>query len=325
MSTGRTRAQPHSHSFVVRSLLRGKIVPLLGAGASLCGRPDGLDWYLGSHFFPSTAELASHLASEFGHRKAGKPDLLQVSQRVVLEGGVGSLYDLLHEVFDVDCEPSALHVFLARIPSAIRARARARSVQPRYPVLMTTNYDDCLERALDNAGEPYDLVTYVADANPEGSRFLHWPSDAKAPIAIEDPSTYTAVSPTTRPVILKVHGTVNRSNPGEDSYVISEDHYIDYLANTDIASSVPGEVGDALQNSHFLFLGYRLGDWNLRVLLHRIWGLQRLKRRSWSVQRTASDYDRRNCEHRNIGVVKSTLESYVVQLEQALADELEQR
>lgn len=319
MSPGGARAQPHSHSFVVRSLLRGKIVPLLGAGASLCGRRAGVVWRPGSDFFPSTDELASHLASEFGYRKARKPDLLQVSQRVVLEGGVGSLYDLLHEVFDVDCEPSALHAFLARIPSSIRA---VRAV-PRYPVFMTTNYDDCLERALDGAGEPYDLVTYVADGSVEGSRFLHWPTNADAPIPIDDPSTYTAVSPTTRPVVLKVHGTVNRLDPDEDSYVISEDHYIDYLANTDIASSVPCEVGDALQNSHFLFLGYRLGDWNLRVLLHRIWGLQRLKRRSWSVQRSASDYDRRNCEHRNIGVVKSTLESYVVELEQALADELE--
>jgi hypothetical protein len=318
MSASGAHTRPHSHRFVIRSLLRGKIVPLLGAGASLCGRQDGYDWHPGCDFLPSSAELANHLASEFGYTKAPNSDLLQVSQRVVLEGGVGSLYDLLHDVFNVDCQPSALHNFLARIPSAIRSV----HTEPRYPVLMTTNYDDCLERALNIAGEAYDLVTYVAEGSDGASRFLHWPDAAETPIPIDDPSTYTAVSPAARPIVLKVHGTINRLDPDEDSYVISEDHYIDYLANTDIASSVPCEVGDALQNSHFLFLGYRLGDWNLRVLLHRIWGLQRLKRRSWSVQRSVSDYDRRNCEHRNIGVVKSTLETYVEQLEQALADEL---
>ena len=42
---------------------------------------------------------------------------------------------------------------------------------------------------------------------------------------------------------------------------------------------------DPLRNSHFHFLGYRLGDWNLRVILSRIWGQQKLDLMSWSVQR----------------------------------------
>ena len=40
-----------------------------------------------------------------------------------------------------------------------------------------------------------------------------------------------------------------------------------------------------LRRSHFLFLGYGMRDWNLRVILHRIWGEQRLKYKSWAIQR----------------------------------------
>jgi hypothetical protein len=37
---------------------------------------------------------------------------------------------------------------------------------------VTTNYDDSLERAFEEAGEAYDLVAYIADGEDRG-RFLH--------------------------------------------------------------------------------------------------------------------------------------------------------
>ena len=44
-----------------------------------------------------------------------------------------------------------------------------------------------------------------------------------------------------------------------------------------------------LRKSHFLFLGYGLRDWNLRVILHRIAGEQRLNYKSWAIQRHPTD------------------------------------
>ena len=42
-------------------------------------------------------------------------------------------------------------------------------------VILTTNYDDLLERALEEAGEPYDLITYIASGPAEyRGRFMHW-------------------------------------------------------------------------------------------------------------------------------------------------------
>ena len=77
-----------------------------------------------------------------------------------------------------------------------------------------------------------------------------------------------------RSVILKIHGAVDRSSPDgeDDSFVITEDHYIDYLTRTDLANLVPITLAAKLRRSHFLFLGYSLRDWNLRVILHRIAG-----------------------------------------------------
>ena len=43
-------------------------------------------------------------------------------------------------------------------------------------VILTTNYDDALERAFDAVDEPYDLITYVvASPKEHKGRFMHWP------------------------------------------------------------------------------------------------------------------------------------------------------
>jgi hypothetical protein len=43
-----------------------------------------------------------------------------------------------------------------------------------------------------------------------------------------------------------------------------------------------------LRRSHFLFLGYEMADWNLRLILNRIWGERPVAYRSWAVQRSPS-------------------------------------
>ena len=54
---------------------------------------------------------------------------------------------------------------------------------------------------------------------------------------------------------------------------------------------MPVTLAAKLRKSHFLFLGYGLRDWNMRVILHRIAGEQRLTYKSWAIQR-ASDRPR---------------------------------
>jgi hypothetical protein len=300
----------------VRAILDGRVVALLGAGANLCGRPPGAGWEQG-RYLPSGAELSRHLAARFDYPDADLDELGRVSEYAYVMTGSGPLYDQLHEIFDADYAIGPLHRFLAALPARLRGAGRPGAA----PLLLTTNYDDALERALGDAGEPFDVVSYLADGEHAG-KFVHRAPDAD-PVVVERPNEYRALRPGERVVILKMHGAVDRSAEDApwDSYVITEDHYIEYLARTDIANLVPVTLTARLRRSHFLFLGYSMRDWNLRVILHRIWGEQKLKYKSWAVQRRPSELDREFWELRGVDVLDVPLDDYVVALAAAL-DEL---
>src|SRR5262249_60217716 len=82
---------------------------------------------------------------------------------------------------------------------------------------------------------------------------------------------------------------------------------------------VPVPPAGRLRRSHFLFLGYGMRDWNLRVILHRIWGEQKLKYKSWAIQLAPSDLDREFWELRGVDVLDVPLDDYVAALDAALA------
>jgi hypothetical protein len=213
---------------ILRAIVDGRLVPLLGAGVNLCGRPKGTGWQHG-RYLPSGGELAAHLAGLFGYPDGELLDLLRVSQYVEVMLGSGPLYDKLHELFDADYPPSPVHELLASLPKRLGLAGRRR-----YQLIMTTNYDDALERAFRAAGEDFDLVWYNAEAEHRG-KFLHLPPDGE-PRLISRPNEYDGLSLQERTVILKIHGAIDRRRPERDSYVITEDHYIDYLTRTDVST-----------------------------------------------------------------------------------------
>jgi hypothetical protein len=307
------------HYWLVASrLLDGGVVPFLGAGANLCGRPAGETWSLGK-YLPSGRELAEELARRSRFPITSDPDLLRVSQYVDAVLGERALYGFLRRTFDADYPPTALHRMLATIPEMLRARRSA-------PLLvLTTNYDDALERALDDAGERYDLLWYEAKRGAACGHFLHRGDDGV--VAIERPNEYTGMSD--RTVVLKLHGAIDRADPKGDSYVITEDNYIDYLTRGDIAGQLPVTVRERLGESHFLFLGYSLRDWNLRVILQRIWGQQALDLKSWAIQRAQPDQKLSEIERRlwsdrgDVDLLYVELDEYVEKLRAQLVAEFE--
>jgi hypothetical protein len=119
-------------------------------------------------------------------------------------------------------------------------------------------------------------------------------------------------------VILKVHGAIVRNDPDRDSYVITEDHYLDYLTRTDVSSLLPVELARILRKSHFLFLGSRLPEWNLRVIFHRIWREQRLIYNSWRIPLNADEGYQQSWLNRNVDTVQVNLADYVEQLTERL-------
>jgi hypothetical protein len=301
----------HFHT-VVRAILDGRLIPLLGAGVSLSGRPSDASWEIGNYdSLPTGGELARYLASYFDYPAADEgqvADLVRVAQYIAVMAGPGPLYEQLRRVFDGDYEPSPVHRLLARLPTILREQQGGVP----YQLLVTTNYDDVLERALREAGEEFDVVSYIAEGDARG-KFLHFRPNGEV-VTIDTPNLYGIngeLSLEERTVVLKIHGAVDRVDEERDSFVITEDHYIDYLTRTDIAELVPVTLTAKLRRSNFLFLGYSMRDWNLRVILHRIWGKQRLKYSSWAVQLNPEPIDRHYWNSRGVEILDRRLDEYV--------------
>jgi DNA-binding SARP family transcriptional activator len=275
---------PEDHfDAVMSAILAGRLIPVLGA---------------------DVAELATSLAQRFGYPTTNGSALPRVAQYVAVMKGSGPLYDELHTLLDVDAAPTSVHRFFAALPPLLRERGAP------HQLIVTTSYDVALERAFADAGEEFDVVAYLASGRHRG-KFCHLPPDAP-PRLIDLPNTYIDLSLERRTVILKVHGQVDRSAEREwESFVVTEDDYIDYLAHADVASVVPVGLAAKLRRSHFLFLGYTMADWNLRVILNRLWGDQPLSYRSWAVQPQPMALEREFWRRRDVDVFELPLEKYV--------------
>jgi hypothetical protein len=306
------------YALVVKAMAERRLVPFLGAGASLCGRPRDASYEPRvSDFLPRASELAKHLADEFiVPSPSAEGGLLGVSQYIDVMVGRDWLYEKLHELFAGTYQPNALHDFLARLPRKLFVE---KGSKPRYQLIVTTNYDDALERAFEAVEEPFHLVWYIAEGEDRG-RFMHRAPDGTTSLVLT-PNDYVEVSTDDCTVILKIHGAVNRTaDSTEDSYVITEDHYIEFLTGgTEIGSLVPIELANVLKKGNFLFLGYSLRDWNLRVILRRIWSEQKIPGQSWAIQKESEDYDRQFWNRRNVQIRSEDLSEYVAELDRLVA------
>jgi len=122
----------------------------------------------------------------------------------------------------------------------------------------------------------------------------------------------------------QLRGAIDRVDSKRDSYVITEDSYIDYLVGGDVGEQIPFSLVERMEGTHFLFLGYSMRDWNLRVILKRIWGARQLDLNSWAVQRAPSDAGAREVEEAlwrargDVDLLYVPLKEYVVRLEEKL-------
>jgi hypothetical protein len=170
-----------------------------------------------------------------------------------------------------------------------------------------------MERAFKEAGEPFDMISYIAEGNNRG-RLFHWPDNSKDAILITKPNEYSDLPLGKRPIILKIHGAVMR-NVNEpdlyDSYVITEDNYIDYLTHTELSNFVPVTLAAKLRTCNFLFLGYALRDWNLRVILQRISGERNTRYQSWAIQLNPPELDKKFWRNRDVEIHDAPLAEYI--------------
>jgi len=299
---------------IAEKLGGGRMVPFLGAGANLCDRGDE-EWKLGGSLLPSGSELAGHLVQRAEYPRSDERNLLRVSEYVAAARGEDELYLYLREVFDAPYRPTSLHELLADVANDLDAAGKPQLL------VVTTNYDDLAEQALAADGLEPDIIWYEAKEDAEAfGHFMHRAPGAEAKQILE-PNKYTGLpEQLKRPAVLKLHGCLDRTSSHDDSYVITEDSYIDYLARGDVGALIPIALRDRIANNSLLFLGYSLADWNLRVVMNRIWGARRLKVKSWAVQREPSDPDESEIERalwedrKPIELVYCELREYVERL-----------
>lgn len=296
---------------VAERMRRRRVVPFLGAGVNLADRSDGAAWTRGVDL-PSGAELADVLATRFPYPE-GEPrdNLMRVSQYVESSVGETAIYDEFRDVFGGEYQPTVAHRALAQTPAILADKGIANP----YLLVVTTNYDDALERAFDDAGEEYDVLWYMARGDRNG-RFVHQAPGAE-PTFVDVPAE-SEISVEERNVILKIHGAVWRPDEDLDSFVVTEDHYIEYMSTTNLANAVPVKLLETMLNAHFLFLGYRLGDWNLRVFLHTLWAKRDKTANSWSIDWAHRELDSVFWKKRSVETITASLADYMQALEGAL-------
>jgi hypothetical protein len=315
-------AQPTAGHYedVLRFMVdQGTVVPILG---SRVNASDPREQSSASGHLPDAEELAADIARRFGITPVSG-ELAWVAQYVYVTSGRPDLYRTLQEILGAEYEPGSVHRFFADLP----ARAEALSLRKHYQLIITTNYDNALEQAFLDAKEPYDLVVYMASGKHAG-KFLHVPYDGE-PRPITEPNSYPYLPiddyyELDRTLIVKVHGAVDGAAGIErwkENYVITEDHYIDYLSGEPISQLVPTPILEKVKDSHCLFLGYTTRDWNLRVFLRRIWsGLAATDRaKSWAVERDPNLLEKEFWSRFGVELFDAPLANYVGELDARLA------
>jgi hypothetical protein len=299
---------PPPYGIIWNRLKAGKVVPFLGAGASFVGRLPDARWDARiPAFLPNGSELAHFLADEAEFPSTvsyDRDDLAKVCSYYVDMGGRRGLRERLREVLNHPYHSGSLHAFLAAVPSPL--------------VIVVTNYDTLLEQAFQDAGKPYDLVVYPADRKDFANAVLWWQHQATQPQFV--PVSELDINLATTTVIYKMHGTIRPETDEWDNFVITEEDYIEFLSRMTTNSAVPSVFYPYFRERSFLFLGYSLRDWNLRVVLRNI--SKYLPKRiaggdededslHWAIQRNPSVLESKLWTKRHVNIFDLTLDEFV--------------
>jgi hypothetical protein len=219
-------------TLLLKRIREGRCTPFLGAGASYGTLPLG-------------SAIAQDWANEFGYPLEDSYDLIRVSQFVAVE-----MEDAMYPKEEISARfrkagrpdfssPTEPHRFMADLP---------------LPVYITTNYDDFMVQALRERGK-----------KPE-QEICRWNSQLYGLPSVLDRLDYVPSENT--PLVFHLHGHMGIP----ESLVLTEDDYLDFLIAMSKKENklLPPRVQEAMANASLLFVGYRIADWNFRVLFRSV-------------------------------------------------------
>ena len=267
---------------IVSAVLAGRVVPVLGE---------------------DTDPLGALLAERFRYPSSEPADVARISQYAATIRGYGPLHEELREWVSANAEPTDVHRFLARLPQLLRERGSP------HQLLVTTSYGSALEQAFADAGEEVDVVAYFP-SGPDRGKFDHLSPDGTSRV-IDVPNLYAQeLSLERRTIILRLRGRLDAPGGASRSFVVTEDDHIEYLRRADVAAAVPVSLAASLRRSHFLFLGYTVRDWPLRLVLGRIWGDEAVAYRSWAVHPQPAPAERELWRRLDVELVETPLDRF---------------
>ena len=279
------------YEIIREGLKSGKVIPFLGAGASLAARKPELKWTSPEcDFLPTGTELAQYLDDLSGCPAEGIFELTRIAQYFDSVAGRAGLDDELRKIFSRSYCGGSLHDYLTDFPNLL---------------IVTTNYDRLIEECYERKGKPYHVVVYNM-ANPvvmlRRAGSAEWEACDPQRMLLKTGEI---------PIVFKMHGSAIPDRQDADSYVITEDDYVEFLSRMTGQTAVPAIFGEPFKKSYFLFLGYGLRDWNLRVILHRIWKGEPRRYASWAVQERVDQLDREFWKSRRLTIYEMSIAEFL--------------
>lgn len=290
------------------------LVIFLGAGANTDDR-DG-PFQEGAAMLPDDNDLADYLAAK-AKLQTGQRDLAEVAQYARMIRGEPNVFKWVKEILGVDPSPGPVHRYLARLPK----RLEEAGLEKRYQMIVTPKLDLALEQAFREEREPFDVAVYMAPGTEYAGKFVHLSWEQAEPVPVLTPNEYTGFPIVTdygelaRTVIVRISGAVDHLGTGyrwKSNFMITEDHYIDYLGGRPAEEVVPIQILAKLRQANCLFLGYRIADWRLRVFLHWIWRGDRPSGAThWAVEGDPDVLEREFWRRSGVALYQSRLTDYV--------------
>jgi hypothetical protein len=295
---------PPPYPEIYERVMAGKLIAFLGAGAPLYDRnPKSTPWFQRQQgrevfsYLPTAGELADYLAMRTQLPESEKGELTKMAQYYEAVLGPDPLRERLRDIFSYAQAPTPLHQFLAGAAAPV--------------LIVTTNYDDLMERAYQERDKPYDVVVHMTDQE----KVLWWDHNKQEPQEV--PADDLLIELDQVSVVYKMHGAIDRRQHRIGDYVITEDDYVEFLTRMTRRSVIPPIFAEPFQSRPFLFLGYGLYDWNLRVILNRIQEFRgHPKFRSWAIETLSKPVERKLWEARGVNVYDGlTLDQFLAELE----------
>jgi SIR2-like domain len=220
--------------FLLGRIKAGKCTPFLGAGAS-------------SGVFPLGSDIARGWAKEYKYPMADSYDLARVAQFVAVTVDPMEPKDRIQQQFQAIqlpdfTSPDEPHGVLADLP---------------FPIYITTNYDSTIMSA---------LKARKKDPKLELCRWNSYLEKNIESVFDKDPTYTPSVA---NPLVFHLHGHYSVV----ESMVLTEDDYLDFLIHiSEDEKLLPSCIKKAMTGSSLLFLGYKIADWDFRVLFRSMVG-----------------------------------------------------